>query len=137
MTLAWKPVPGADSYFVEIQFNDPEQGDWHDWYNATVQNASYTFSFVGDQPGRWRVTALDSTDAHSPSSPSVWWVFDYETKFELETPILVSPANNTIFYHYPRDMTLTWTPVSGADSYLVEIQYHDPRTGLGTIGTTK
>ena len=54
MTLAWKPVPGADSYLVEIQYYDPGDGSWHDWYNETVLNASYTFSFVGMQSGRWR-----------------------------------------------------------------------------------
>lgn len=51
-TLAWKPVVGADSYRVEVQ--DHSHG-WKAWYNETVSSASYTFSFIGDQPGRWRV----------------------------------------------------------------------------------
>jgi len=75
-TLAWKPVQGADGYLVEIQYYS---NGWHDWYSETVSSASYTFSFIGDQQGRWRVTALDSTGAWNDSTPSDWWTFNYET----------------------------------------------------------
>lgn len=75
-TLAWKPVAGADSYLVELQYYSH---GWYAWYSDTVSSASYTFSFIGDQPGRWRVTALDSTGAWNDSAPSDWWTFDYET----------------------------------------------------------
>ena len=75
-TLAWKLVAGADSYLVEIQYYSD---GWHNWYNETVSSALYTFSFIGDQPERWRVTALDGTGAWNDSTLSNWWTFDYET----------------------------------------------------------
>jgi len=39
----------------------------------------------------------------------------------LPTPILISPANNSVFTHLPREMVLAWRPVDGAKSYRVEI----------------
>jgi hypothetical protein len=39
----------------------------------------------------------------------------------LPTPVLVSPANNSVFTHLPWQMVLAWRPVDGAKSYRVEI----------------
>jgi hypothetical protein len=35
----------------------------------------YTFDFVGAQPGRWRVWALDKNG--KPGQKSPWWTFHY------------------------------------------------------------
>jgi hypothetical protein len=120
-TLAWKPVPGATGYEVEYAYSD---GTWHSYPIKTVDgnvNTHYTFDFVGDQPGRWRVKAL------SPTGNSAWSLyrgFSYTTqKPRLPTPVKTSPLDGTIFYHYPRTTTLAWKPVPGAASYTVERQY--------------
>jgi hypothetical protein len=39
----------------------------------------------------------------------------------LPTPVLVSPANGTVFTHLPREMVLAWRPVDGVTGYRVEI----------------
>ncbi|HPH34451.1 MAG TPA: hypothetical protein PLU94_03060 [Methanoregulaceae archaeon] len=39
----------------------------------------------------------------------------------LPIPILMSPANGTVFTHFPREMVLAWRPVDGAKGYRVEI----------------
>jgi hypothetical protein len=39
----------------------------------------------------------------------------------LPTPILISPANGTVFTHLPREIVLAWRPVDGAKGYRVEI----------------
>jgi hypothetical protein len=39
----------------------------------------------------------------------------------LEAPVLKSPCPDVDFYHVPRDLLLTWAPVRGAVSYVVEI----------------
>lgn len=39
----------------------------------------------------------------------------------LPTPLLISPANGTVFTHLPREMVLAWRPVDGAKGYRVEI----------------
>ena len=67
-TLIWEPVTGAVSYRVESAYLSGST--WVAYPAVTVSgssNASYTFSFVGDQKGRWRVTAFDGTNYSAAS----------------------------------------------------------------------
>jgi hypothetical protein len=123
MTLAWRPVPGADSYRVEIAYRTGSS--WVPFAIETVsgQNTSfYQFAFIGDYPALWRVTALGSTSnyIHIESLPSPWWSFSWNTRQTLATPVLVSPGGGAVFSHTPRITTLAWNPVPGATGYLVE-----------------
>lgn len=121
-TLAWKPVTGATQYIVERAYYDTT---WRPYPNVIItgnQATSYTFTFVGDNPGHWRVTALANNQS-LPSNPSAWWNFSYSTGIKLSTPVLTSPANNSVFYHYPRTTTLAWKPVPGATTYRIERKY--------------
>jgi hypothetical protein len=43
----------------------------------------------------------------------------------LPAPVQLSPANNTVFDHYPRLTKIEWSPVEGAVSYSVEVDYCD------------
>jgi hypothetical protein len=123
MTLAWRPVPGADGYRVEIAYR--VGSSWIPFAIETVsgQNTTfYQFEFVGDYPALWRVTALGSTSnyIHIESLPSPRWSFYWNTRQMLATPVLVSPGGGAVFSHYPRITTLAWNPVPGATGYLVE-----------------
>jgi hypothetical protein len=123
ITLAWRPVPGADGYRVEIVYRGG-----YSWIPFAVETVSgqnttfYQFEFPGDYPALWRVTALGSTGnyIHIESVPSPWWSFSWNTRQTLTTPVLVSPGGGAVFSHDPRIMTLAWNPVPGATSYLVE-----------------
>jgi hypothetical protein len=42
---------------------------------------------------------------------------------DLPAPIQLSPANDSVFNHYPRLTKLEWSPVEGAVSYKVEVDY--------------
>jgi hypothetical protein len=75
--LTWDSVPYADSYLVEVQGQNDVDLQWWNWRSDTVTGTSYTFDFAGAQPGRWRVTALDSTGIRASSDPSDWWGFSY------------------------------------------------------------
>jgi hypothetical protein len=49
----------------------------------------------------------------------------------LKPPILTSPANRSVFSHYPRRFTLRWLPAAGTPknvAYLVQWQSTDPNT---------
>jgi hypothetical protein len=119
-TLIWRPVVGATSYVVERAYLSG--ATWIAYSPATVIGfaaSSYTFNFVGDQPGRWRVRAC----ARACTAFSAWKTFSYSTKPQLYTPLLTSPADNLVFDHYPRTLTLAWKPVVGAVGYKVERQY--------------
>lgn len=81
-TLAWNPVPGATSYTVEIDcYQCCQKNKWCSdvgrmWKVQPNLNAtSYTFDFVGAQPGRWRVWAVGPGGQQSPKSG--WWNFYY------------------------------------------------------------
>ncbi|OKH31534.1 hypothetical protein NIES2119_28415 [[Phormidium ambiguum] IAM M-71] len=80
-TLAWEDVLGAKSYTVEIDFYMPDLG-WCSEQDkckyAIVRNITtnrYTFNFVGGQPGRWRVWAVNSEGKESLKTN--WWEFRY------------------------------------------------------------
>lgn len=71
VTLAWEKLPGARYYKVEIQF---ESTGWAPWGDVkSVRGTTHTFDFVGAQPGRWRVWAVDAEGNDGPKSR--WWSF--------------------------------------------------------------
>ena len=45
---------------------------------------SYTFDFVGAQPGRWRVWAVDVNGQKGPKSD--WWGFSYPHAAKEDVP---------------------------------------------------
>lgn len=65
LTLAWDKVPAAKSYKVEIQF---ESNGWKAYQIKETDATTYTFDFVGAQPGRWRVWAVDAGGKEGPRS---------------------------------------------------------------------
>jgi hypothetical protein len=77
-TLRWLPVSGATHYLVQVQWENPTDGLWHTLpnYPVAVEEPSYTFNFVGAQPGRWRVAAVNTKNQNTQYSD--WWYFKYE-----------------------------------------------------------
>jgi hypothetical protein len=76
--LVWEAVPGAAGYRVETDYQ--YSGVWasedHGYASAVdVAATTYTFSFVGAQPGRWRVWALDASGREGTKSE--WREFVY------------------------------------------------------------
>lgn len=67
LTLRWKPISNAVNYNVEIDCrNCCASGKWCADVDRifkhveALQNTYYKFNFVGAQPGRWRVQAVDN-----------------------------------------------------------------------------
>jgi hypothetical protein len=80
-TLAWSPVDRASKYIVEIMACSTSNPlDCFIWPNDRppyeTKSTSYTFNFVGSQPGKWRVTAVEANGIHG--TPSDWWNFSYQ-----------------------------------------------------------
>lgn len=76
-TLTWTSVPGATSYQVDIEYCQGQacvDGTTSPYPAVTVTTPTYTFIFVGAQPGRWRVAAVGSSGT---SAKSGWWTFRY------------------------------------------------------------
>ncbi len=80
--LRWSPVTGVASYTVEIDcLGCCAPGKWCADVGKSFRvvskltSTSFTFDFVGAQPGRWRVWAVSAAGTQSPKSP--WWNFTY------------------------------------------------------------
>lgn len=90
LTVRWLAVKGADSYDVEIDcLGCRKSGQWDSqngpaWKTASnVKGTAYSFIFVGDNTGRWRVRASRGV---SKSNWSTWWYFDFKTGPGGSTP---------------------------------------------------
>jgi hypothetical protein len=117
-TLTWQPVYHAKRYDVEVQCLCA--ADWAAFRSGSVTTNSFTFAWNrgGDfKEKRWRVTAVAANG--TPGVPSVWWQFRYEPR---PSPVLVSPADGTVFTTLPRTTTLTWEPVTWAVFLWVTIE---------------
>lgn len=85
--LEWQPVEGAVSYSVEVDFCDGRNKKLRECINpqphsfkkdsppSGIVGTSYEFAFVGSQPGRWRVWAIDNKGQEGFKSP--WRTFFY------------------------------------------------------------
>jgi hypothetical protein len=83
-TLKWTAGVGEKpiTYLVELQYTSGGDfttfGSWQEGeYSSnifTVNTLAYTFNFVGAQPGRWRVKAVNQ---YGVSAWSEWWYFRY------------------------------------------------------------
>jgi hypothetical protein len=71
--LMWKSVAGAKHYTVEIEYKSGN--NWHPLKKQSGLKTGYTFNFVGAQPGRWRVWAVDSAAKNGLASK--WREFRY------------------------------------------------------------
>lgn len=75
-TLRWRPSERATHYSVMLQYQLPTTGQWFDMpnYPISIEGEEYILTFVGAQPGRWRVEAVND---QGRSAPSNWWYFRF------------------------------------------------------------
>lgn len=80
--LQWASVTGASKYKVEVDSYDMSQRKWRTdigglygftWLFET-KDTTYKFDWMGAQPGRWRVWAVDEI-GEGPKTD--WWSFNY------------------------------------------------------------
>jgi hypothetical protein len=81
-TLTWNAVPNATAYVVSVDACQDRQvtsgSIWQSVVPKTIVPAtSFSFVFVGAQPGRWCVFAINSANAYQQSAPSAWNNFSY------------------------------------------------------------
>lgn len=77
MLLHWAPLSNAVSYIVDIEMFDSSVSAWlpEGDGSSSVSGTSYAFSFVGAQPGRWRVRGVDRLG--NQSAFSEWRTFEH------------------------------------------------------------
>jgi len=78
-TLVWRPVAGAATYDVEVDFGNGCTPDtavcdsWTQQVSQTTSNLRFLFEFVGAQPGRWRVVPRNAAGAAMTPSEFVYF----------------------------------------------------------------
>ena len=80
LTLDWDEVPGAAKYEIELLACDQMGENCFDLLEVhqlpkETNGTIYSLEFVGAQPGKWRVRAVDA--AGVPGEWSSWWGFRY------------------------------------------------------------
>jgi len=87
LTLTWKAVPNATGYTVTVQFysNSSNGKVWLTKPPVSTSATSVTVDFPANIPGRWCVSAVDSTGMHTASSNSAYRNFDFSV-LTLDTP---------------------------------------------------
>ena len=80
MTLTWTPVPSAREYVVEWDYYSgkgwaSEGARGYSWPSSTTKKTQFSFDFVGSQPGRWRVWAIDKHG--NAGTKSDWRLFTF------------------------------------------------------------
>ena len=124
VTLNWGSVSGATSYHVEVSTASDFGTTVVD---KTVTTNSYTFAsgeLSNDIKYYWRVSSVNSGGESGWSSV---WGFTTIPAIPA-SPTLSSPAKDAT--DVPLDVTLTWSSVSGATSYHVEV------SAVSDFGTT-
>lgn len=66
VTLAWDRVLGATAYKLEIEYQSA--GRWIPGPVRDTNTTTYTFNFIGAQPGRWRVWTVTAEGQEGPKS---------------------------------------------------------------------
>jgi len=96
-TLQWTTVPNAASYGVEIDcFHCCKANQWctdiggPSHIERNLSQPTFTFDFVGNQPGRWRVWAIDQFSLEGPKS--AWSNFTYGSPAPASPPRPTVPA---------------------------------------------
>jgi hypothetical protein len=77
--LQWSSVAGAIRYTVEVDGYDLSRRTWFSDMGFSTRifetkETTYTFDWIGAQPGRWRVWAVDEI-GEGPKTD--WWQFHY------------------------------------------------------------
>ena len=71
MQFSWRSVSGAKQYEIEIEYKSGTL--WSKMKKDKTSGLTYTTTFIGAQPGRWRVWALDKNGV--AGEKSVWQTF--------------------------------------------------------------
>ena len=118
-TLIWNPVIDADTYNLQIATDANFTAIIID---ASLSDTSYnvTTAIINGTKYYWKV---NETNAGGTSDYSTVWNFTVK----LSTPTLISPNNNET--NVSLTPTLTWSAVTGADTYRLEVNTQNDFTG--------
>jgi TonB family protein len=129
VVFEWSAVPGAESYTLEI---DCERCCATDRYCSEVapdrvtrmrdlQSTKFRYESLADSRVRWRVWAIKG---FLESDKAPWRTLSFITggaPSPPQAPQTLSPATGATIPPETPSVTLEWSPVAGAKSYVVEV----------------
>lgn len=118
LTYQWERSDGAKSRPQTVVVTGPVQGITTTWtfgapgesYQVWQKLHILAPADIVSEPGQAIVNCI----APPPPQP-----------LALETPRQLEPIKGAVFNYFPRQTTLRWSPVGGARSYCVEVDYYD------------
>ena len=122
-SITWKAIEGADSYNLQISFDEDFKKLEYDIYGLTEPS----YKYEGLEPNREyfrRVRYIKETDT---SDWSAEWPFTTLSGTSLDVPILSLPGTNTKGVSV--NGIFSWEPVSGAEKYRLSISKNIEFTG--------
>src|SRR5215472_1445943 len=121
VVFEWSNVPGAKWYGIEIDYYGAgwSSQEGRPTHIVRVKNPTLTFDFVGNQPGSWRVWAIDKKER--PGQVSAWSMFT----FGPDNQLIPQPSPNTA----PRTQLPPEEQAPLPQGKLREPPVFDPKTG--------
>lgn len=113
----WEPEAFAGQYELEVSRNDERFSSVNRVFSTKVWSTAYTWTKpipVSSDPYYWRVRRLDSS-----GNPTTWST-PVPFRVVSQAVTLTSPATDST--QVPNGPQLTWEPLAGAATYLVEVK---------------
>lgn len=114
LLFTWDPLPGADSYSIEID----DDSEFIGVVAVTTENTSYTLieAQTFGQAFYWRVRGKSATtNVFSGYSETRTYTVDWPG-----TPTLIDPVSTTV-----EDVEFVWSSVTGAATYRLEVSTNE------------
>lgn len=133
MWLAWSTMAGANSYEVEIFYNDPACCDGSGGAQSTVvHDVNNTLFYINDPDAcfSWRVRAICDNEEPGAWSGSLCSCDATAQTCDISIPTNLGCDNGEGVQF------LNWNNVSGAVNYEIEITHNDPNCCAGGVVST-
>lgn len=126
--FSWHPVPGAAAYYLDISVS-PSFNDAKPFRVTTLKTHHTPTEQFANNQYYWRVIPIDARDHAGEPSDIRTFTFGWN-----QIPTLLEPADDLDARFIPR---FTWSAVSGASSYVIEISSQENFSDLLVNVTTR
>ncbi len=133
VTIAWLPVSGAVSYEYEL-YSAASATVPVETNVVTTTSAVIQLALTDGTKYSWRVRATNASDISSAYS-SLWAFTTTISVAPLNAPTLITPADGAI--DVPLSTLFTWSPVTNAIAYDIDISTNADFSKKATLSTTK